>query len=113
MPVMTSGGLTPDFAQRRFAAEYATAQVLAESARLVEATPKILEAICTTLGWEHGALWRVDPPAAALRCISVWPVSGATVTPFEALTRSTTFAKGVGLPGRVWATGGPAFIPDV
>jgi hypothetical protein len=38
-----------------FAAEYATARVLAESARLAEATPRILEAICTSLGWEHGA----------------------------------------------------------
>jgi hypothetical protein len=49
--------------QRRHRAEYATARVLAESARLAEATPRILEGICTTLRWEHGALWRVDPEA--------------------------------------------------
>ena len=63
MPAPSSGGSVPDISQRRFAAEYATARVLAESARLAEATPRILEAICTTLGWEHGALWRVDPGA--------------------------------------------------
>jgi len=113
MPATTSGGLAPDFAHRRFAAEYATAQVLADAARLAEATPKILEAICTTLGWEHGALWRVDTQAATLRCVAVWPVSGADVNEFEQLTRATAFVKGVGLPGRVWATGGPAFIADV
>src|SRR5437867_1671076 len=113
MSATTSGGFAPDFSQRRFAAEYATAQVLAEADRLAEATPRILEAICTTLGWEHAALWRVDPEADTLRCVAVWPVSGAEVTRFEALTRSTRFTKGVGLPGRVWATGGPAFIQDV
>ena len=57
------GGLTP----RHLAAEYATARVLAESARLADATPRILEAICRTLGWEYGALWRVDPHDNVLR----------------------------------------------
>ena len=29
------------------------------------------------------------------------------------MSRRTTFARGVGLPGRVWASGQPAWIPDV
>jgi two-component system, sensor histidine kinase and response regulator len=96
-----------------FAAEYATARVLAESARLAEATPRILEAICTSLGWEHGALWRVDHQAGVLRCVTVWPTTGADITTFEKLTRESTFPSGVGLPGRVWQSGRPAFIDDV
>ena len=56
-------------AQQRLAAEYATARVLAEAATLKEATPQILEAICTILGWEHGALWGVDREAGLLRCV--------------------------------------------
>ena len=96
-----------------FAAEYATARVLAESARLSEATPRILEAICTSLGWQHGALWRVDHQAGVLRCVTVWPTAGADITLFEKLTRESTFASGVGLPGRVWQSGRPAFIADV
>src|SRR5262245_11087371 len=113
MPATTSGGFAPDFSQRRFAAEYATAQVLADASRLAEATPRILEAICTTLGWEHGALWRVDDGAGVLRCVATWHVAGAPLDEFEALSRSTTFVRGQGLPGRVWATGQPAFISDV
>ena len=98
---------------RRFAAEYATARVLAESGRLSDATPRILAAICTTLGWEHGALWQVDPHADRLRCVDTWHAPGAAFTQFEELSRATAFERGVGLPGRVWASGRPAFIADV
>ena len=112
MPATSNSGSVTGL-NKLVAAEYATARVLAESARLVEATPRILEAICTTLGWEHSALWRVDTQAAVLRCVTVWPTSGADVTAFEAQTRSTNFPSGVGLPGRVWSSGRPAFIPDV
>src|SRR5262245_51666616 len=113
MAASSSGGPAPDLSQRRFAAEYATARVLAESSRLSEATPRILEAICTTLEWEHGALWRVDAGANLLRCIAVWHVPGANFTQFEASSRSTAFERGVGLPGRVWAAARPMFIRDV
>jgi two-component system, sensor histidine kinase and response regulator len=99
--------------QRRLAAEYATAKVLAQAARLADATPRILEAICTTLGWEHGALWRVDPAAKLLRCVAAWHVHDADLDNFEALSRGTTFPPGKGLPGRVWTSGRPAFITDV
>src|SRR5262249_37971062 len=32
---------------------------------------------------------------------------------FDSGTRTSTFASGVGLPGRVWASGEPAWIEDV
>ena len=113
MAAPSSGGSVPDSSQRRFAAEYATARVLAESSRLADATPRILEAICTTLGWDHGALWRVDVGTDLLRCVSTWHNASAAVAQFDTLSRSTTFARGIGLPGRVWASGRPAFIRDV
>src|SRR5262245_33718260 len=98
---------------RRLAAEYATSRALAESGPLADAIPRTLEAICTTLGWEHGALWQVDRHANRLRCVEAWHPPGAAFADFESLSRQTTFDRGVGLPGRVWATGRPAFIPDV
>ena len=98
-------------AKRSLAAEYATACVLADSGRLAEATPKILEAICTTLGWEHAALWRVDKEANVLRCVEVWHAPEVRFAEFEALSHQTRFPPGIGLPGRVWASGRPAWIP--
>jgi len=98
---------------RRLAAEYATARALAESGRLADATPRIIEAICGTLGWDHGALWQVDRHADRLRCVEVWHRPDATFREFEATSRGMTFERGVGLPGRVWDSGRPDFIPDV
>jgi hypothetical protein len=51
---------------------YETACALAESATLVEAAPRMLQAICSARGWEYGALWTVDYAAARLRVAATW-----------------------------------------
>lgn len=100
-------------AERQLAAQYTTTRVLAESPHPAEAVPELLQAVCQSIGWEIGLMWRVDPLKAALRCSDLWhdPTSG--VTAFAKQSRQFTFAPGVGLPGRVWATGKPAWIPDI
>ncbi|HKS97183.1 MAG TPA: response regulator [Terriglobia bacterium] len=101
-------------AERRLAAQYATARALAESATLSEATRRILQALGEALDWEHAAVWYVDQEANRLRCIETW---SAATTPqfaeFDALSRQTAFEPGIGLPGRVWSSGQPAWLPDV
>ena len=99
--------------EQHLAAQYATARVLAESDSLNDAAPRILQALCETLGWERGAVWCVDRPANVLRCVDTWHTPEVQVAEFDALSRRTTFLPGIGLPGRVWATGLPAWIPDV
>ena len=100
-------------AERRLAAQYAVTRILAETATLHEAIPCILEAICDSLGWAMGVFWLVDQQAKVLRCEEVWYLPGVAVSEFDAASRRLTFAAGVGLPGRVWASGAPAWIPDV
>jgi two-component system NtrC family sensor kinase len=99
--------------ERRLAAQHATTKVLAESATLNEATPRILEAICESLGWELGAIWREDKSDGTLHCVETWHRPGTDLAEFEALTRRTQFSTGSGLPGRVWRTQQPAWIADV
>ena len=99
--------------QRRLTAEHATARALVEASSLAEATPRILQGICDSLGWEHGALWIVDHNHDVLRCSDIWTRPGRSFAEFDRMSRGLTFARGVGLPGRVWATGEPAWIPDV
>ena len=92
---------------------YETACALAESATLAEAAPRMLEAICDALGWEYGAFWRVDRAARVLRCTATFHLPSLRVDEFTAASRQTAFASGIGLPGRVWASRQPAWIPDV
>jgi PAS domain S-box-containing protein len=100
-------------AERRQVAEHTVTRVLAESASLEKAFSWILFAVCESLGWEVGALWRVDREAAVLRCIQLWHTPSVEVVDFEAQSRRTSFPLGVGLPGRVWKNRESAWIPDV
>ena len=98
---------------QRLTAEYVSARALAESATLAEAAVRVLEALCDALDWDYGALWNVDADGGVLNCVDTWHQPTVTVTQFEAATRNTAFTKGVGLPGRVWASGEPVWVPDV
>jgi PAS domain S-box-containing protein len=100
-------------AERRLTPEYISARALTESATLAEAAPRVLRAICEALHWDYGAVWNVDPNADVLRCVDTWHLPTVTVPEFDANSRATAFARGIGLPGRVWASGAPAWIPDV
>lgn len=100
-------------AERRLAAEHAVTRILAESHALEDAAPRILEAIGEALGWEVGVFWIVDPSAGELQAVAGWHAPSAPVPEFMAIKYETRFAHGVGLPGRVWETGDPAWIADV
>jgi hypothetical protein len=55
----------------------------------------------------------IDPKARVLRCAELWRTPSVEAAQFEVVTRKGTFRPGSGLPGRVWETGAPAYIPDV
>jgi PAS domain S-box-containing protein len=100
-------------AAKRLATQHAITRVLAESEGLLEGAPKLIRAVCETADWEIGALWLVDKTAGHLRCLEFVNCLAKEVPGFEAATRSRTFSLGIGLPGRVWSTGEPAWVPDV
>jgi PAS domain S-box-containing protein len=100
-------------AERRLVAQHTVTQILAEAATLEEATPKILQAVCECLVWDLGALWRIDREAGVLRCVEVWPQESVEAAHFAATSRASTYLSGIGLPGRVWSSRAPAYIPDV
>jgi serine phosphatase RsbU (regulator of sigma subunit)/putative methionine-R-sulfoxide reductase with GAF domain len=93
------------------AIEHAAARVLADAAALDEAVPRILEGICSALGWEVGVLWTVSDDR--LGFAQLWRHGDERLAPFEHACRSISFSRGEGLPGRVWASGEPAWIRDV
>lgn len=123
--------------ERRLAAENGVGRALAEATCLREAAPRVLEAVCRTTGWSWGALWVLDAdddgpgPGASphgdgdgrddgdgsaeptLRCAEFWRHPDRPLPEFEAATRALRLRRGVGLPGRVWATARPAWVDDL
>jgi signal transduction histidine kinase/PAS domain-containing protein/ActR/RegA family two-component response regulator len=100
-------------AAQRLAAQHATTRILAECASLEEASPRFLAALGASLGWVQAGVWRVDATAGVLRFVDGWHAPGVDVAEFETASRTLALTRGVGLPGRVWATGQPSWIPDV
>ena len=100
-------------AERRLTAQHAVTRVLVESASFDVAAPKIIQQVSQALGWDVGGIWLVDEKAGELRLSGFWNHPALVVSEFEGICRRITFKSGVGLPGRVWASRQPAWIPNV
>jgi PAS domain S-box-containing protein len=99
--------------EHRLALQYAITRIVSRSIDFVEGTHEILETVCESLGWQVGVLWAVDHQEEVLRCVDVWQSPMLDANHFENACVSMLFPKGVGLPGRIWETGKPAWIPNL
>ena len=99
--------------EQRLEVQEAVSRILADSPDLQNASSKILQVLCERAKWSSGALWYVDREANQLSCLEVWQVPSLEAPLFEADSRQRKFASGVGLPGRVWQSAEPTWIPDV
>jgi PAS domain S-box-containing protein len=111
-------GIASDITERKLAEQRLDMQgivsrVLAEANTLNDATPKIIQAICESEGWDFGGFWELDKKANALRSVETWCRPELPGQELAALTRGLTFTSNTGLPGRVWASGKPLLIPEI
>ena len=102
-----------EHAERRIAAQYAVARVLAEAQSLSAATPRILQSICESLNWDVGAVWQINPATGQLHCVELWHRPGLDIDEFKAASLGATFKSGEGLTGRVWSGAKPVWVSDV
>src|SRR3984893_2062214 len=102
-----------DQANARLSVQYAVARTLAEVRHLGEASKKIVQAICESVGWDFGDMWRLDPEANLLRCVDIWHAPEFHAHDLVEPTQATPFEAGTGLPGRVWSSRKAFWIPDV
>jgi PAS domain S-box-containing protein len=98
---------------RRLAARDAITRILAASDSIDNARNAVLTEIGEILGWAMGVFWEQDEQSNTLRPSAVWKGSRADLNAFEIATRNTRLPRSVGLPGRVWSTGEPAWVSDV
>ncbi|WP_051469917.1 PAS domain S-box protein [Fischerella sp. PCC 9605] len=100
-------------AEQRQRVQYAVTRVLAEARTIADAVPAVLRSLCESLGWQLGIFWSVDRQGEFLGYVNEWHVPSVNLDEFKEKNQTTIFTPGVGLPGRVWASGEPAWIEDV
>ncbi|MFN2578372.1 MAG: MASE1 domain-containing protein [Pyrinomonadaceae bacterium] len=100
-------------AGRHLTGSLSVTRILAEGPAVDDALPRIIQRICDTFEWQVGTMWRIDNASNALKCFKVWPLHNMEQGSFQSMTEQAAFARDVGLPGRVWSTLRPAWIPDV
>jgi diguanylate cyclase (GGDEF)-like protein/PAS domain S-box-containing protein len=100
--------------EQRLAIEHRVTQALAESGSLGEAAPKIIAAVCETLGWECGTCRAVERAGESLTRVGSWGVATAAVAEFLEQKRTTLRQDPPGgLARRAWLTGEAVWVHDV
>jgi two-component system CheB/CheR fusion protein len=99
--------------EKRRAAQYSIASILAGSLSLAEVGPPIIQTIAASGSWIAGSIWLCEDDCSTLRCATTWHAGGSHLEKFEQVTLSTPLAHAVGLPGRVVDSGKPTWIPDI
>ena len=87
-----------------------------EADTLYEALQRALPLICCHTDWPIGHAWAlpVDGEQTGLVSTKLWHMADeSALSRFLQVTEETTFPKGVGLPGEVWATGEAIWIEDL
>ncbi len=92
-----------------------TAVAANESADIKDAFLPVLAQICNYTGWEIGHAYAIsENNPDLLKPTEVWSLEDEKpFRDFCSITKKTDFARGVGLPGRVLASGKPHWIENV
>lgn len=100
--------------ETRQSVQLAISQILMESETVEQAGSNILQAVGHLTDWEVGLIWLLEPRTKTLRCATIWEKSSKqALESFLKKSLMTTFISGVGLPGRVLASGEPDWITNV
>lgn len=85
--------------------------VLANASTLGMGIHGMLQALGEGLGWELALLWVPEEGDGALVCTEVWHDPGLRLDHFVAASRALRCRKGEGLPGEVFESSEPVWLP--
>ncbi|MGZ5121682.1 MAG: PAS domain S-box protein [Burkholderiales bacterium] len=100
-------------ARKRLGVQISVSRILAGSSDLDTALAQVLAAIGSSLGWHVAAFWAIDDKEGILRRTATWAGPDGAGEDFLFATEDSRFARGSGLPGRVWESGSPAHLSNV
>ena len=99
--------------EQRRALQFNVSRILNESQSVARASARIIQEICKRLGWIQGGLWTLDENLDCLTLTENWHEATLDMRSFTEASYALAFERGVGLPGRVWASRTSHWIPDV
>jgi PAS domain S-box-containing protein len=99
-------------AGQHLAAQLTLTDLLSEDAPYSDTVKRVMQTICENLHWDVGVLWEVDAAANVIHSVDCWARPELPEDSVHAVSNDRTFAKGEGLPGRVWESGQPLWIVD-
>ena len=99
--------------EQRLAAQMALTRLLDHEEPQQIVARRVMQTICENLGWDLGALWEVDEQQERIHCVDQWHTPDVDETAARELCAGVEFARGEGLPGRVWASGESLWLTDL
>jgi methyl-accepting chemotaxis protein len=83
---------------------------LSGATNVEQAARAAIDAVRSGFGWVYGSYWKIDPASNTLR---FEVESGDAGEEFRRVTRTASFAEGVGLSGRAWRSRDLYFVKDI
>jgi PAS domain S-box-containing protein len=92
---------------------YETSLLAQRDISFQDALRRCLGTVCRLTGWEVGHVYIPDNPAHPSQLIptGIWHFASEHYKDLATTTASFAFTKGLGLPGRIWESGEPEWIP--
>ena len=90
-----------------------TTRAIGEAVDFHSALEVILHQVGQTIRWDVGEAWIPDAEGTVLQSAPGWYASNARMESFRSQSEQLTFARNIGLPGRVWASKQPEWVEDI
>ncbi|MBI2683533.1 MAG: PAS domain S-box protein [Acidobacteriales bacterium] len=100
-------------AEARLKVQYQVGQALLQATNVEHGLRECLRVICQTLYWDTADAWEVDAEAGQLRWIGAWCEPQLAAQGHPGADWKRDFSRGEGLPGTIWKSGIPRWLPEV
>ncbi|NEP11433.1 MAG: response regulator [Symploca sp. SIO2C1] len=90
-----------------------TTQAISEASDFNSALEVILRQVCETIDWDFGEAWVPNQDATVLEYSQSIYAKNPGLEEFRQQSSQVTFARDVGLPGRIWSSKQPEWLEDV
>ena len=88
-------------------------QAISESQDLNAALDHVIRKMCQATDWDFGEVWVPSLDGKVLKLTPAWYSTNNSLHKFGRLSEGFAFPPNTGLPGRVWSSKRPEWIPDV